>query len=403
MLNVIAVISIIMKKKCILILSSFFLLIDRIYSNDSRCIQHISCVSCNWDKNCNWVKDQCNYIEEEKADSIWLDELNQCTDSDMVVKQDSKYCGEIKHNQFPVKIRYMNNIKSNRKELHNDETIYKTLFCQWSWTNLKSDRLIHLNINNDVNKTNSHLSLALTFTSGLKRVFNLDSYFQVSFKYKDIKSISLLFLSYNSLISSHNNKTYYNRYNESFSLEGKYSPKSMKNVFYSIFFAATCFLLIAVFFIVCFYVRKIKNKKKENTINSNRDNNNIISLRYTDNNEAIKLGENRKKMEELLVIAHYKNESNGTIDKCSVCCEIIIKGNEIVVLPCKHIFHYKCIYKWVMQKIAQPTCPNCNYLLINEKNEINNNKKKNLELEVINTSQGNINYINVISNRIPNI
>lgn len=393
-----------MKKKCILIISLLFLLLDKIHSADSRCTQHLSCVSCNWNKNCIWVKDHCDYIEEEKADSIWLDNLNQCTNSDIVVKQDSKYCGKIEQNIFPFKVIYMNNFRTKKKDLLQDEVIYKTLFCEWRWSNLKANRFITLNINNGVNKTTSHLALALNFTSGLTKVFDLDSYFQVSFKYKDIQSITLFFLSYNSLISSYNdNKTYYNRYNESFSLEGKYSSKSMKTAFYCIFIAAPCFLILAVFLIVCFYIRKMKNTKKINTINSNRDNNNVISLRYTDNNESVRLAENKKKIEEILIIAHYQNDKNGIIDKCSVCYEIILKGNEIVVLPCNHIFHYKCIYKWAMQKIMQPTCPNCNYLLIEEKNEINNNKKKSLELEIINTSQINMNYINVISNRNPNI
>ena len=194
---------------------------------------------------------------------------------------------------------YWFNFQTKKKDLLQGEVIYKTLFCEWRWSNLKANRFITLNINSGVNKTTSHLALALNFTSGLTKVFDLDSYFQVSFKYKDIQSITLFFLSYNSLISSYNdNKTYYNRYNESFSFEGKYSSKSMKTAFYCIFIAAPCFLILAVFLIVCFYIRKMKNTKKINTINSNRDNNNVISLRYTDNNESVRLAENKKKIKK---------------------------------------------------------------------------------------------------------
>jgi len=40
-------------------------------------------------------------------------------------------------------------------------------------------------------------------------------------------------------------------------------------------------------------------------------------------------------------------------DTCSICLEPCVSGVE---LECKHVFHKKCIEKWLD---TNPTCPNC--------------------------------------------
>ena len=49
---------------------------------------------------------------------------------------------------------------------------------------------------------------------------------------------------------------------------------------------------------------------------------------------------------------------------CSICCDNIEKKEKILVLDeCKHIFHSKCIKKWLIKK---SNCPNCKRNLITE-------------------------------------
>jgi hypothetical protein len=44
--------------------------------------------------------------------------------------------------------------------------------------------------------------------------------------------------------------------------------------------------------------------------------------------------------------------------QCSVCYESFKKGCKIRKLPCKHIFHDKCIMPWLE---TNSTCPNCRF------------------------------------------
>jgi len=47
--------------------------------------------------------------------------------------------------------------------------------------------------------------------------------------------------------------------------------------------------------------------------------------------------------------------------ECTVCSEGFKKGEKIRKLPCKHIFHDKCILPWFEHK---STCPNCRFDLL---------------------------------------
>jgi hypothetical protein len=46
---------------------------------------------------------------------------------------------------------------------------------------------------------------------------------------------------------------------------------------------------------------------------------------------------------------------------CSVCSDGFRKGEKIRKLPCKHIFHDKCIMPWLDKN---STCPNCRFNLL---------------------------------------
>ena len=44
--------------------------------------------------------------------------------------------------------------------------------------------------------------------------------------------------------------------------------------------------------------------------------------------------------------------------RCAICLDYFKNGDESIILPCAHIFHSKCIRRWVKRKKA---CPFCNY------------------------------------------
>jgi len=72
--------------------------------------------------------------------------------------------------------------------------------------------------------------------------------------------------------------------------------------------------------------------------------------------------------------------------------------NKLYMLtPCKHIFHYDCLKKWIDDNVLTPKCPNCNYNLINnllQMSKINVDKKNK---EPISNNE-NIRAISILQN-----
>ena len=60
----------------------------------------------------------------------------------------------------------------------------------------------------------------------------------------------------------------------------------------------------------------------------------------------------------------YINEDKFEFPKCTICLMEISEGTEAILLPCEHIFHEKCITKWLK---IHSTCPLCRYELLNIK------------------------------------
>lgn len=66
-------------------------------------------------------------------------------------------------------------------------------------------------------------------------------------------------------------------------------------------------------------------------------------------------------------------------NNCVICMEE--NSNKLISLPCKHIFHKKCISKWIKNEIKQshePCCPTCRCLIYNS-NDINKLKERYVE------------------------
>ena len=81
-------------------------------------------------------------------------------------------------------------------------------------------------------------------------------------------------------------------------------------------------------------------------------------------------------------------------DSCSICCENFTLGkSEVSITPCSHVFHYKCIIKWVNEKNKDPNCPNCNYKFIEYMN--NPIKKSQIKRKRIDYDENKTNAINM--------
>ena len=94
------------------------------------------------------------------------------------------------------------------------------------------------------------------------------------------------------------------------------------------------------------------------------------------------------------------NENNITNDctECAICIEKFVNKCLVCVTPCKHIFHYECLKKFVetAKNKQNPVikCPLCNYDFLEE----NDNKKLNEINNTNNRTNNNENNNNEINN-----
>ena len=122
--------------------------------------------------------------------------------------------------------------------------------------------------------------------------------------------------------------------------------------------------------------RKIRifnyNMNEENINNNNNIrnemNNEVISSNETNitNNERERILNRIKerKKEKLLSISKktkYKKNKYLNVEDCRICLDKFIEKDEILILPCLHIFHLKCILHWIESK---GTCPLDNQKII---------------------------------------
>ncbi|KAL4714714.1 hypothetical protein ACJJTC_002573 [Scirpophaga incertulas] len=49
-------------------------------------------------------------------------------------------------------------------------------------------------------------------------------------------------------------------------------------------------------------------------------------------------------------------EREWTLEECSICVDVVLREQDVVMLPCTHRFHAACIAPWLAE---QHTCPNC--------------------------------------------
>ena len=120
---------------------------------------------------------------------------------------------------------------------------------------------------------------------------------------------------------------------------------------------------------------------------------------------AVRQGVSNSRLESLDEIIHVKKQDKKdekNIDKrsddkvkqddsqerCSICMEEYQHGDRKNILPCKHIFHKKCIGQWLNQHVA---CPLCRAVI--EEDVLNSNystNNSNTDIDTNNNHQGTI-------------
>lgn len=87
----------------------------------------------------------------------------------------------------------------------------------------------------------------------------------------------------------------------------------------------------------------------------------IVLIYVWDSNKPIKTRKN--KLSTLDLQPFYKSKKQIQ-DCCPVCLSKIESNEYIRKLKCNHLFHKKCIDKWLRNNIDNPSCPNCRLKVI---------------------------------------
>ena len=95
---------------------------------------------------------------------------------------------------------------------------------------------------------------------------------------------------------------------------------------------------------------------KGNKINKIKVNNYLIGTKHI----KIKKESNSNILNKLIKKYVHKNKKFVFIqNNCSICLEQFLEKDNIIYLPCLHLFHSYCIFKWLERKKYCPICKYC--------------------------------------------
>ena len=102
--------------------------------------------------------------------------------------------------------------------------------------------------------------------------------------------------------------------------------------------------------------------------------NNINIGNYGNNEEYMNENELFKEKKKKFILEldefqfkHLEKYSALKEDKCPICLQKYKGADMIKEFPCKHIFHKKCIFKWLDKSNV---CPLCKYDISNDVNKV---------------------------------
>ena len=147
-------------------------------------------------------------------------------------------------------------------------------------------------------------------------------------------------------------------------------------------------LIFIILVILAISIIKSKLNKNQRTGNRNSIHNNRNNVEPTQE-ELEKMGK-MKKIKQLierdLVPQYYSKElDDKEYNGCTICLKKFRDNiSKIIILPCNHIFHYKCLYDWLINN-QHWKCPICNFdLTENVKLVARSNKASKDQINIMN-------------------
>jgi hypothetical protein len=152
------------------------------------------------------------------------------------------------------------------------------------------------------------------------------------------------------------------------------------------------FISIGVLVFVCFVCslifykcsRRIIEQNQQNRlrrIDENREPEQIVVVIGNSNREQNLREKNSLLLEQLfkeeLKPHNYNVKENEFSSNCTICLESFNEKSEVNLLGCHHIFHHLCLKEWLFKNILHvPKCPNCNLLISNKWEQLENENRQ---------------------------
>ena len=186
-----------------------------------------------------------------------------------------------------------------------------------------------------------------------------------------------------------------------FTISFEVNKNDPKKVIYIIVGIVTAVCLICVISIYCFTKKLLKKKiEGENGENAQDDISDVpgaIPDRHSHNNNNHSSSEHHlhhhhhhhhhhksteKQIDTLFATSlteiQYSNKVSSYGTNCTICLDNFTIGKSNVILtPCKHVFHKKCLSDWLHKNKSNPICPNCNLNFIDYEKQISKDSHQN--------------------------
>ena len=380
----------------ILILLTLSLIIE-IKSN--ICETFEDCNNCTLNFNCIWNINKCELKTSENYNQLeWWNLFFKCGEN-----HNNIYCGDSKIEDLG------NQIQSLSLSKVNEGYGISGLLCSYSFLHekIKNNLRIEYSIKTTVyNIAYPKISIKFFFNDDTSSIIELTR--NQIFNYKNIKKVEIYVLCYE--------KYFYNPFLITFLTKDKIMNQSI-----IIFILLALIVLIIIIVIILHFI--CSNKKEPLNVNENeiRNENEFQNINILSSNRRNEINFNRIEIinevfKNLITEIVYQDliKKKKSKEKCSICLEGFQeekeniknnkinnqKANKIIMTPCEHFFHYKCLFTWLSKSNEHIKCPNCNFLFINDEeieklilnaNNIHNHNNNNY-------STSNISSSNNISN-----
>ena len=299
------------------------------------CSKYTDCFNCSIYDSCKWEHSTCISYTESPSFLYWWEKFNKC-DDDLSNDLMSTYCGVVTQPNLKSKIKSI--------QLPNIDNHYglKNLHCPIILENSKKEQSITIKSNALVDTIRIDIILELEDKTNKYIQVTDDEFIG---QYNNVKLMT--FHIFTSQMFDSN----------PFQIEILQKKKKLSVTSYVAICSGILSLIICMIGSIFCTKKMIENARRRNvaqTTTTNQMNNIDIELKR----------ELKRKIKNLLLneLKGFKyginEEKNGKM--CTICLDEFKSDDIVSATKCQHLFHFKCISKWLNENITNLKCPNCN-------------------------------------------